>query len=159
AVSLAARRLAREANDPDPDFLGRVGLFAGLGLWAAAAVEPEWLAGWLAEDEPDRREALELRDLGVPLGALGRNLAERWGCDRLAADASWLLDEPSRGLRSLAGDPGRIAVLQDAYRLAESTPWSLTGAGGRMRAAHDPRIKLLIAEVQSRCAAAFLDGE
>ena len=48
AVGIAARGLAREAGDPDPDAIARAGQLCGLGCWAVAAVEPEWLVGLVA---------------------------------------------------------------------------------------------------------------
>ena len=81
AVSLAARSLAREANDPDPDGVARAGLLCRLGCWAVAAVDPEWMAGGgtSQRSEPAQRE---LADLGTDLDDLGRRLAERWGASR-----------------------------------------------------------------------------
>ena len=65
AVSQAARRLAREAGDPEPDQVARAGLLHGLGRWAVAAVDPQWLADWLAEADPERRRELERATLGT----------------------------------------------------------------------------------------------
>ena len=157
AVSLAAHRLAREANDPDPDRVARAGFLHGLGRWAVAAIDPEWLARWDSTEAPEARRALELRDLGAELSSLGRTLAERWECDPLVADATWLYDTRDHGLLSSSAEPGRLATIQDAFRLAESTPWSLYGGSGRSPLAHDPRVKLLTAEVQSRCGLSFVD--
>src|SRR5262245_42178151 len=42
ATGQAARRLAAEAGDTDVDRIARAGLLSGLGLWAVAALEPEW---------------------------------------------------------------------------------------------------------------------
>ena len=52
AVGQAARRLAREAGDPDADRVARAGLLHGIGRWAVAAVDPEWLVSWLEEADP-----------------------------------------------------------------------------------------------------------
>ena len=79
AVSLAARSLARDANDPDPDAVARAGLLCRLGWWAVAAVDPEWLARWWQEASPLDRRQREIADLGTDLDDLGRRLAERWG--------------------------------------------------------------------------------
>ena len=64
AVSQAARRLARECGDPEPEQVARAGLLHGLGRWAVAAVDPQWLADWLAEADPKRRLELERSTLG-----------------------------------------------------------------------------------------------
>jgi len=157
AVCLAARRLAREANDPDPDRVARAGLLHGLGFWAVAAVEPDWLARRLAPAGPTARQDFDAGESEVH--ALGRDLAERWGCDPLVADAAWLLGEHDRGLEHAAADPRRVALLRQAFGLAERTPWSLHGTDPRASGHHDPRVKLLTAEVQSRCGAAFVDPD
>jgi signal transduction histidine kinase len=159
AVALAARRLAREANDPEPDRVARAGLLHSLGLWAISALDPEWLARWFAITELQERRDLELRELGMESGALGRMLAERWGCDPLVADAAWLLGNHATGLVHAAAQPRRLAILQEAYLLAERTPWCLAGDDARELGPHDSRVKLLIAEVQSRCGAPFLDSD
>lgn len=159
AVSLAARRLAREADDPDADRIARAGLLHGLGLWAVAAVDLDGLARWLAIDDPGRRRDFERGELGTDFAALGRTLAERWSCDPLVVDAAWLHDGRARRLIAAAAEPGRLALIQEAFRLAERTPWSLIGRSGRGGPVGDPRVKLLIAEVQSRCATPFLEPD
>lgn len=159
AVCLAARRLAREAQDPDPDRVARAGLLHGLGNWVVAALDPELLAQILAQPDPTSRREFEVRELGRETTDLGRELAERWGCDALVADAAWLLSEPDRGLEDLASDARRLAVIRQALRLAEQTPWALNGPKPREFGLHDPRVKLLIAEVQSRCGGPFLDTD
>jgi signal transduction histidine kinase len=159
AVSLAAGRLAREAGDPDPDRIARAGLLRGLGCWVVAALDPDWLARWLSARDPGDRRAIELRDLGCESDDLGRDLAERWGCDPLIADAAWLHSDPDQGLEHAADEPGRLALLRRAFQLAERTPWSLAGTDPRLLGQHDPRVKLLTAEVQSRCGGPFLDTD
>ena len=57
AVSIAARSLAKEAGDAEPERLIRAGLLHGLARWAVAAVDPEWMVGWLGEKDPRRPEA------------------------------------------------------------------------------------------------------
>jgi signal transduction histidine kinase len=161
AVSQAARRLAREAGDPDPDQVARAGLLHGLGRWAAAAVDPGWLADWVAEPDARGRLALERATLGTDASNLGRLLAERWGCDPLLADAAWLHADRERSLNACAGDPNRLAFVQEAYALAEQTPWALASARTGVRDPHaaDPRLRLLIAEVQVRCGGPFLESD
>ena len=52
AVGIVARRLAREAGDPDPEAVARAGRLCSLGCWAVAAVDPEWLVSWWRQDDP-----------------------------------------------------------------------------------------------------------
>ncbi len=157
AVSLAARRLAREAEDADPDAVARAGFLHGLGRWIVAAVDPEWFAHWLAEPEPGQRRMMEARDLGTDLDHLGRVYAERLGLNRLIVDANWLSGEFDKGLETLADEPRRLLIVRQARRLAARTPWALTAAERMDGVEHDPRVKLLIAEVQSRCSSPFVD--
>lgn len=156
AVGLASLRLAREQSDPAPEALAQAGLLHGLGLWAAAAVDPEWLAAWTAARSVEDRRHLERATLGVEAATLGRVLAERWGLPRLTADAAWLHDAPGR-LLSAAAEPKRLALVQAAFELAGRTPWAPMLPEVRGQAAQDPRVKLLIAEVQARCRGEFTD--
>jgi signal transduction histidine kinase len=159
AVARAARHLAREAGDADPEHVARAGMLHGLGRWAIAAVAPEWIAEWFTEGDPERRRALERRDLGVEATTLGRTLAERWGCEPLAVDAAWLHPDLNGGLEKCASDPARLALVQQAFALVEKTPWSLFRSGPREVGGADPRLRLLIADVQSRCGAPFIEPD
>jgi signal transduction histidine kinase len=159
AVGHAARRLARDAGDPDPDRLARVGLLHGLGRWALAAVDPRRLAQWLAEGDPRRRRALEDHWLGTDLTALGRTLAERWGCDPLVVDAAWLHADRDGALNGCASDPRRLALIQEAFAWGERTPWALLSSGTRAGPASEPALRGLIAEVQARCGSAFVEPD
>lgn len=158
AVGLAALRLAREASDPDSDRVAQAGMLHGLGLWAIAAVDPEWLAGWQSIGDRQERRQLEQASLGVEASTLGRTLAERWGLDRLTADAAWLHAE--RGAWNPGGTPeaARLQYIQAAYALAGETPWA-PGAVGAQELLADPRLKILVAEVQARCRGAFIEPE
>ena len=155
AVALACRSLARERGDRDPDQLVRAGLLHGLGRWATAAVDPDWFARWLNEDDRAARRRLELVDLGTDLADLGRRLAERWGCDPLVVDAAWLYDGSTAALTTAAREPERLALIQEAVRWAEATPWSLAAASGKESLTSDPRLRILVAEVQSKCGSLF----
>ena len=157
AVSLAARRLAREAEDADPDAVARAGLLHGLGRWLVAAVEPEWLVSWLVVDDPGARRLMEVREFGMDLERLGREHAERLGCDRLVVDANWLSGTFDKGLEGLAAEPRRVVIVRQARRLASRTPWALSGSEPWGGLEHEPRVKLLNAEVQSRCTSPFVD--
>ncbi|MBV8553994.1 MAG: HDOD domain-containing protein [Planctomycetaceae bacterium] len=159
AAGLAAWRLAREVNDPEPERVADAALLHGLGRWAAAAIDPDWLAAWLAEADPRGRREFERRTLGAETTVLGRTLAERWGCDPLVAEAAWLHDDPDGGLNGCAAEPARLAVIQQAYAHAERTPWALSRGAGRAPSGADPRIRLLTAEVQVRCSAAFVEPD
>lgn len=161
AVSQAAQRLARERGDGEAGVtrLARAGLLHGLGSWALAALEPEWLVEWFSV--PDRRErrSLEVRHLGMEVPSIGRYLAERWGCDPLVADAAWLHGDLDGRLNAGAADGQGLALVQQAFALAERTPWALFGGEPRQGAGTDPRLRLLIAEVQVRCGTPFLEPD
>ena len=158
AVGFAARRLAREANDPDPDRLCRAGLLHHLGLWAVAAVDPDRLVGWLAAG-PSERSSLEVRWFGSGLSAISRRLAERWGCDPLVIDAAWLHADRDGNLNDCASEPDRLGLIQQAFALARRTPWAIDPAPERQFSPSDPRVRILTAEVQSRCGTAFIDPD
>ncbi len=159
AVALACRSLARERGDRDPDQLVRAGLLHGLGRWAAAAVDPDWFARWLIENDRSARRRLELADLGTDLADLGRRLAERWGCDPLVVDAAWLHVESTAALTAAAREPDRLALIQEAVRWAEATPWSMAASPDRASLTGDPRLRILIAEVQSKCGSLFASAD
>ncbi len=156
AVGLGARRLAREADDPDPQAVARAGQLCTLGWWAVAAVDPDRLVAWWQEPDPVRREQAVLAELGSDLAELGRRLAERWGCDPLTIDAAWLHSVPDEALDLLSDSPGRLAFVRHAYQWAEQTPWSLVRPE-RDSAPSDPRVRILTAEVQARCTSSLVD--
>ena len=99
---------------------------------------------------------MERADLGSDLGDLGRRLAERWGCDPLVVDAAWLHADPHGLLNRAASSPDRLATIQEAYRWAEQTPWALRRPV-REPVSHEPRLRILMAEVQARCGVPFVD--
>ena len=159
AVSLAAGSLARDAKDPDPEGVARAGLLCRLGCWAVAAVDPEWMARWWNEPTQLDRRQREIADVGADLDDLGRRLAERFGCEPLVIDAAWLHDSHGRALLNAAAEPTRLVHIQEACRWAEQTPWSL-GAGSQPGGAStDPRLRILVAEVQARTASAFVAAD
>ena len=90
------------------------------------------------------------------LDDLGRRLAERWGCDPLVVDAAWLHDDRGGSLNLAAASPERLAIIQEAFRTAEQTPWCLRAPDREMPPA-EPRLRILMAEVQARCGAPFVD--
>lgn len=157
AVGLGARRLAREAGDPEPQAVARAGQLCNLAWWAVAAADPDRLVAWWHEPDPVRREQAVLADLGSDLAELGRRLAERWGCDSLTIDAAWLHSVQDGALDLLSDSPGRLAFIRQAYQWAEQTPWSLVRPE-RDSAPVDPRVRILTAEVQARCASSFVDA-
>src|SRR5262249_50366937 len=146
----------REAGDRDPDSVARAGLLCRLGCWAAAAVDPDWFARWSQADSQASRRHLEFSELGGDLDTLGIRLAERWGCDRLVADAAWLYGEHGPSLYDAANEPARLAFIQEACRLADQTPWALGNRPSREARSTDPRLRILIAEVQARGRGAFV---
>jgi signal transduction histidine kinase len=161
AVSLAAGSLARESNDPDPDGVARAGLLCRLGCWAVAAVDPEWIARWWNEASALDRRQREIADLGTDLDDLGRRLAERFGCEPLAIDAAWLHDSHGRALLNAAAEPTRLVYIQQACRWAEQTPWSLGACSPSLPEwlTTEPRLRILVAEVQARTASAFVTAD
>lgn len=159
AVSLAARTLAKQAGDPDPERLARAGLLHGLARWAVAAFDPEWIVSWLAEEDPAAREHRETTDLGCEFPELGRRLAHRLGCPPLIIDCAWLHDQRSEPLIRAAAEPERIGLLRQAFRWAESTPWALAPGAGAETLPAEPHLRVLIAEVQSRCGALFVAAD
>lgn len=159
AVSFASRKLAKEAGDPDPEVVARAGLLHGLGLWAIAAVWPESLVAWYDAANHATRLDLERRWLGVEASSLGRSLALRWGCESLVVDAAWLHADLEADLNGGSDQPERLALVQQAYAMAATTPWA-PGAG-RLREAGtiDPRVRVLTAEVQARSGGVFVDPD
>lgn len=155
AVAVACRSLARDHGDPDPDQLIRAGLLHGLARWAIAALDPDWIARWMGETDPRVRRRWEINELGGDLGEIGRRLAERWGCEPLIVDAAWLHGDADGVFNDAAREPNRLALIQEAVRWAEATPWSLNSPSARETIPADPRLRILIAEVQSKCASMF----
>ncbi|CAN5638192.1 hypothetical protein BH23PLA1_BH23PLA1_25620 [soil metagenome] len=158
ATSRAARRLAVEANDPDPSAIARAGLLHAIGLWALAVVDPDRLGLWIEEPDPDRRRDREQEWFGQSLAMFGRSLARRWGCEPIVSDAAWLIEVHSGELDPLAEDPDGLALLRKAVAWAERTPWSLRRQGPRSLAESDPPLRWLMAEVQSLCGPGLVGG-
>ncbi len=159
AVAFAARRLAREAGDPDPDAVGRAGLMHRLGLWAVAAVDPDRLVAWLKASDLGTRRDLERRWLGTGASAFGRQLATRWACDPLVIDSAWLHADGEADLSACAFEPDRLGFIQRGHDLAERTPWALGFESGRAVGSIEPRARILMAEVQSRCSGPFIEPD
>ena len=159
AVSFAARRLARDSGDPDPEAVARAGLLHALGLWALAAVAPEALVGWFEEADPAARRDLERRKLGVDAPSLGRDLASRWGCEPLVVDAAWLHADLDADLNGCSDQPARLALVQQAYAMASTTPWAPGAELVRDSGLIDPRVRVLTAEVQARCGGSFVEAD
>jgi signal transduction histidine kinase len=157
AVGQATRRLATEAGEADVERIARAGLLHGLGLWAIGALEPDWLVDWMGEPDLQRRHSLELQTLGTEASNLGRSLAERWGCDPLVADAAWLHADTSGILSASSSEPHALGLIRQAFALAERTPWALYAGEDREIGGSDPRLRLLIAEVQVRCSSPLIE--
>ncbi len=159
AVRQAAWRLAKEAGDPEPERVARAGFLHGLGIWCVACLDPEWAAGWFEEKDLGRRREREREALGIELTSWGRRLAERWQCDPLVIDAAWLHADSRTNLKRLASDPARLSFIQQAFQWAEQTPWALHGESPREIGSSEPRLRILIAEVQVKCASAFVEPD
>jgi len=154
AVSIAARSLARDAGDPDPAAVARAGLLCRLGCWAVASVDPDWVLRWWQDETSNLRRQREIADLGAEIDDVGRRLAERWGCDPLVIDTVWLHADRGGAFRQAASQPTRLAYVQEACRWVEQTPWSL-GGPTRDVMPSEPRLRILVAEVQARCGGSF----
>ncbi len=159
AVAFAARRLAREAGDPDPEAVARAGLLHALGLWSLAAVAPESLVAWYAAPDPSARLDLERRWLGMDARALGRLRAIRLGCESLVVDAAWLHADRDADLNGCSDQPARLALIQQAYASASTTPWAPDAESARNLGPIDPRARILTAEVQARCGGPFVEPD
>ena len=143
AASLAAHRLATDADDPDADRTAGIALLQPLGLWAVAAAEPDLLGPLIDADPADARR-LARSWFGVDLEGLGQRLARRWG-----------VPEPLRDAFVSPGDlpaDDRWSLIHRALRLAGRTPWALPGPGLGV-AATDDTTRWLIARVQAATAA------
>jgi len=159
AVSFAARRLARDAGDPDPEAVARAGLLHDLGLWALASITPERLADWFEVAGSSERRAFERRWLGEEASSLGRSLAARWRCEPLVVDAAWLHADLDVDLGGCSEQPGRLAWIQQAYATALTTPWAAGSELAREAGPIDPRVRILTAEVQARSGQPFVEPD
>lgn len=100
AVSLATHRLAREANDPDPNRPTRAGLLHGLGLWIMAVVDPERLGRRLQIVDPEQVRRFEVAELGIEWSQIGRDAAEHG-----VATHSW--PTPPGSMATSTGEPSK----------------------------------------------------
>jgi signal transduction histidine kinase len=117
------------------------------------------LVGWWRLDGLTARRQRERDTFGVELPDLGRRLSERWRCDELVVDATWLHSERTGTLAWVASDAARIGYIQQACELVEETPWSLNRPADPGRMPSDPRLKMIIAEVQSRTGVPFIAAD
>ena len=159
AVGTAARWLARNAVDAAPDAVAKAGLLANLGCWAVLAVEPDWLVRWWREPDAHARHQLEVSTFGTDLNNVGRSLAERRGFDPLAIDASWLHGEIGQTLSYAASKPTRLGFIREAFRWADQTPFSLAGSDSHRAWPAEPKLRILVAEVQARCSGTFVAAD
>ena len=56
-------------------------------------------------------------------------------------------------------NPTRLAYIQEACRWAEQTPWSLGAGSPPDGLSAEPRLRILVAEVQARTASAFVAAD
>jgi signal transduction histidine kinase len=159
ATSCAARKIAQESGEVDPEIAGRLGLLVSLGLWAIAAEDTLLVGRLLAIRDPRRRADEERRILGRESSALGRDLAERLGLSSGCAEAIWLHADLANNLQQCASDHRSVNVIQKAYAWAERTPWALCPPATPDPGAADPRLRVLVAEVQIRCASGFVASD
>jgi signal transduction histidine kinase len=158
AAARGARKLAQEAGRDDGDRLAALALLHQLGLWALAAADAEALADLLEIPTPEDRREAERRLLGRPVAALGRALAERWGTHPDLAETAWLVEERPEVAAPVATDAPAIAILQAAFGWAERTPWALYHRPEDLGPT-DPRLRVLIAEVQVRCGGGLVPDD
>jgi signal transduction histidine kinase len=158
AASRAARKLAQEAGRDDAERLAAIALLHQLGLWAIGAADAERLADLLVVRDPEERREAERRLLGRSVGVLGRQLAERWRAHPALAEAAWLVEEPAEVAATVAADGAMTALLRAAFGWAERTPWALYRRGDEP-GSPDPRLRVLIAEVQVRCGGGLIPDD
>ena len=155
AVSVAARSLARDAGDPDPDGVARAGLLCRLGCWAVAAVDPEWMARWWQDASAAQPAATRAcrpgHRSGRPRPPPGRALGLR-AAGRRRSLVAW---HSRFGSPGVAAEPTRLAYIQQACRWAKQTPWSLAAGLSAEGMPADPRLRILVAEVQARTGTGF----
>lgn len=151
----AARRLAGESGIDDPNALARLALLADLGHWALAAAAPGALAELLGLPDPEQRRARERELVGTDLATLARDLADRWDLPAPLAEALWLagLGDVPPGLPP--AEQATVSLLRRARAWADRTPWARDPAP-REPVSPDPRLRLLIAEVQLQAAEPFV---
>jgi signal transduction histidine kinase len=148
AVLCAARRYARTAHQlasrtghADPEAAWVAGLLAPLGWLAAVAVQPEAVAGCLADDALGREpEAVQRRLWGLTAPEIAGRLARRWELPAWLAAVVGHLALPADLAPALGADPALFLVAQaavaltdrdgDPLRLAVGTP--LDAALGRL---------------------------
>jgi signal transduction histidine kinase len=159
AASCAARKLAVESGGLEPEIAARLGLLHSFGLWGIAAVAPELLSDLLSITDPLRRADEERRAIGTDSSTLGRELAERWGAGPILAEAAWLHADLANNLQQCATAGSRIDLIQQAHAWAERTPWALSPPAIPDPNASDPRLRILVAEVQIRCGAGFVSDD
>ena len=159
ATAIAARRLAEDAGRDDADDLARAGLLHQLGLWAIAAEAPALLVQLLAIRERGERRRVERAHLGREATSLGALLADRWGLGSTIATAAWLHADDRSDLEALAEDALALGLIQRAHAWAERTPWALFPAATPEPGPPDPRLRLLVAEVQVRCSGGLIDPD
>ena len=157
ASSRAARRMAAEGGRGDIERVGRLALLHRLGEWALAAADLDSYAAVAGPTGGVDREAARRR-LGVDLNEVGCRIAEHSG-DADLADVVRLTDSACGELVATARDPELITLLRRAVSWADRTPWALAPSGLPDPAPTDPRIRLLIAEVQARCPGDFVAGD
>jgi signal transduction histidine kinase len=126
-----------------------------------AAIDPQRLTRRLQLADPALRREFESAELGSSWSEIGRDLAQGWGCDPLVADACWLHADLGNGLEDMAADPARMILIQQAYALAERTPWAMSASpmSQKDRLDSELRVRQLIAEVQGKCGGHFMNED
>ena len=106
------------------------------------------------------RRQREIADLGTDLDDLGRRLAERWGCDPLVIDAAWLHGEHGRRSPGCGRRAQPAGVHPRGVPLGRANPLVTRRIVRRPKGCPDePRLRILVAEVQARTASAFVAAD
>ena len=161
AVAFAARRLAREAGDPDPEAVARAGLLPRAGALVPGRRRPRG-ARRLVRGPGRRRAAATWSDAGWasrrhdprPAPGDSAGAASRWSSTPPGSTPTSTPTSPS-ARSSPAGSPWS-SRLTPRPRL---TPWAPGAESAREFGPIDPRVRILTAEVQARCGGPFVEPD